>query len=214
MNIQTLRTRWHDLTSHFFHPEKVAGIWEQLESQYAQPPGRAYHNLDHISDCFTQFDQVIDQANNRLALELAIFFHDVVYNPQTKVPFENEEKSAELAEQVLSQAGMPMSEVGQVAQLILDTRHQHVAESADGRLLVDIDLSILGRESERFWRYEQQIRDEYSWVEENGYRSGRAKIMQGFLDRDQIYQTVWFYDRYEKQARQNVQELIRKLESD
>lgn len=212
MNTQALKNRWQELTSHFLPPEKLAEIWQKLEDQYAQPPGRAYHNLGHISDCFSQLDQVLDLANNRLPLELAIFFHDVVYDPQSKVPFENEEKSAQLAVELLTGAGFPPSECSIVANLILDTRHAEVAKSADGRLLVDIDLSILGRGSERFWAYEKQIREEYGWVEESAYRAGRANIMQGFLDRERLYQTAWFFDRYEEQARKNLTALIKSMQ--
>lgn len=214
MSIQSLKDRWFQLTSHFVAQDLGAEIWQQLEGQYAQPPGRAYHNLNHISDCFAQLDQVLDLVGNRLAVELAIFFHDVVYDSQATVPFQNEEKSADVAAQLLRSAGLPDSEVHIVTRLILDTRHNEVAQTADGRLLVDIDLSILGAQADRFWNYEDQIRQEYSWVELSAYRSRRAKIMEGFLLRDRLYQTPYFYEKYEEVARHNLQALVLKMTTD
>ena len=210
MPIHPLQTRWLALTSHFIPTDKAEALWQQLESHYTRP-GRAYHNLQHISDCFAQFEMAKELAHQRLPLELAIFYHDVIYDPQEKVRFANEEKSATFAQNALQQAGIPASEIGRVVQLILDTRHDESPQTADGRLLVDIDLAILGADEARFWRYEEQIREEYSWVEETAYRTGRTTIMQGFLNRDQLYLTDFFKARLESQARKNLQSLIDKL---
>jgi predicted metal-dependent HD superfamily phosphohydrolase len=43
-----------------------------------------------------------------------------------------------------------------------------------------VDLSILGREAEVFWRYEGDIRKEYAWVSEDLFRRERVKILGAF----------------------------------
>ena len=209
MHKLTVQNRWFELTSHLFTDETADILWDQLERLYGEPH-RAYHNFEHIADCFQKLDAAADLIGNRLMLELAIFYHDVIYDPQAQKG-KNEQDSADFAAETLARAGLPNSEIGIIYQLILDTQHQVVSKSADGRLLVDIDLTILGAELERFNRYEQEIRAEYSRVEEQAYRAGRAQLMQGFLNRERIYQTRYFFDRYEEKARQNLKRLIQHL---
>lgn len=80
-------------------------------------------------------------------------------------------------------------------------------------LLVDIDLSILGRTPSEFDEYENQIRQEYRWVTEETFRKGRAHILREFIRREFIYQTKFFRERYESQARENLRRSLRQLET-
>jgi predicted metal-dependent HD superfamily phosphohydrolase len=82
---------------------------------------------------------------------------------------------------------------------------------ADAPLLVDVDLSILGRAAERFWKYEAQIRMEYEWVPEDIFATKRAEILDRFLRRRRIYSTEHFFVRYEKRACTNLLASLQKL---
>ncbi len=84
-------------------------------------------------------------------------------------------------------------------------------DTPDQQLVVDIDLSILGAPEERFDEYEQQIRQEYSWVDEAVFRSVRGKILQEFLARPAIYSTRTFQDLLERCARANLERSIAAL---
>ena len=81
-------------------------------------------------------------------------------------------------------------------------------ETPDQQLIVDIDLSILGAPLERFFEYERQVRQEYSWVDEAIFRSVRSRILQEFLARPSIYSTMIFRDRLERPARENLKRSI------
>jgi predicted metal-dependent HD superfamily phosphohydrolase len=74
-------------------------------------------------------------------------------------------------------------------------------------------LSILGQPEKRFWEYENQIRAEYAWVDAAIFSQKRAEILETFLTRKRIYATDWFFDRYEQQARQNLEASIARLRS-
>ena len=91
-----------------------------------------------------------------------------------------------------------------VHDLVMATRHTAVPSGQDDRLLVDIDLSILGAERARFDEYEQQIRREYAYVPGFLFRRKRREILTGFLDRPAIYSTPHFHDRLEARARDNL----------
>ena len=73
---------------------------------------------------------------------------------------------------------------------VLATRHAgERPETADGRLLVDVDLSILGADADRFDEYERQVREEYAYVDDEAFRRGRRLVLEGFVGRASIYGT-------------------------
>src|SRR5262249_26786699 len=99
-----------------------------------------------------------------------------------------------------------------VRELVLATRHRAEPASADGRLTVDVDLSILGAPPERFEEYEAQIRQEYAWVPDPAFRDARAKILREFLTRPSLYATDFFRKRLEARARSNIAGSLARLE--
>lgn len=174
--------------------------WQQLQTAYTES-WRTYHNLDHIGHCLAEFAAVRQLADDPTAIEAAIWFHDVIYDTRAK---DNEERSAEFAVAVLRDAGKSASFCESVHTLILATRHQSQPASTDARLLTDIDLSILGQSPERYAEFERQIRREYVWVADQDFATGRSAILAGFLQRESIYNSPAFIQRYEKQARVNL----------
>jgi predicted metal-dependent HD superfamily phosphohydrolase len=178
-----------------------------LAAAYAEPD-RAYHTAEHIRDCLAQFDLSRNTALHPDELEMAIWFHDAVYRQGAR---DNEEMSAGLARRALGEAGVPEEVTGRIGGLVLATRHLTIPSEPDAVLLCDIDLSILGRAPEVFDEFERRIRREYSWVPESVYRSARAEILEGFLRRGSIYQTGYFRDRYEPQARANLARALKAL---
>ena len=140
---------------------------------------------------------------------MALFYHDAVYETHAK---DNEERSAELARDVLEEYCRMNDEIAaSVASLILATRHDATATGGDCRVLVDIDLSILGAQIDRFDEYERQIRFEYSWVPESDFKKGRAAVLEAFLARDTIYNTDLFQARLEERARNNLRRSLAAL---
>lgn len=180
---------------------------ERVRTLYDQPP-RAYHNWSHVEACLRELSAVRSLCADPDALEVAIWLHDCIYDPQRH---DNEEQSATLARKWLAELLAPSSFIDTVAQLILVTKHNAIPASPDGKLIVDIDLSILGQAPEVFDAYERAIRQEYSFVPDEAFRAGRTCILQGFLDRPKIYCTQSFQGRYERAARANLARSIEQL---
>jgi predicted metal-dependent HD superfamily phosphohydrolase len=199
------RNRWNRL---FRGSEKKAAHWYDRLLELYSELHRHYHNVQHIGDCLNKFDSARDAAHEPLALELAIWFHDAIYNPRAA---DNEERSAELAEQFITETGVVRELKTAVYQLILATKHHDGTLRRDAALMVDVDLSIFGQSPERFWKYEEQIRAEYEWVPENIFAMKRAEILERFLSRDKIFRTKFFFSKYETQARANLAESVRRL---
>lgn len=182
----------------------TAQVYEELLNCYGQSH-RAYHGVQHLAECITVFEKVSHLAMQPAPLEIALWFHDAIYQTRQK-PDEpnNEQRSAEWASQFLHRCGVNPVTIEQVAQFIMATQH-HQASNADEQLMVDIDLAILGSPPERFAQYQQQIRAEYDFVPPALFAVKRREVLDGFYQRSRIYQTDYFYGHYEQQARQNLQ---------
>jgi predicted metal-dependent HD superfamily phosphohydrolase len=174
-------------------------LFAALENAYAEPH-RAYHTSQHIDECLGY----VDLAHASAGIELAVWFHDAIYDPRAEG---NEERSAEWAAREI---GEPSVLAGTVRELILITRHDVIPTTPDEQLL-DIDLSILGADPPRFAEYETQVRREYAWVPEELFRSGRASLLRRFLARPSIYSTDPFRGLLEAQARANLSDSVARL---
>ncbi len=170
--------------------------------------GRYYHNATHINDGLVELDSVRDLTAKPEEVEVAWYFHDVVYDSKAK---DNEEKSAELARKVLADSGVNLERISRVGNLVLATKHLIVPTKRDAQVLVDIDLSILGKSGEVFDEYESNIRKEYSWVPEDQFRAGRKAVLRAFSKRPILYSTEFFRDKYEDKARENLARSINQL---
>ena len=171
-------------------------------------PDRSYHGLSHLRDCLAQLDDFPERAEYRDVVEAALWFHDAVYDPRAA---DNEERSAERARQVLASLGVADGTAAEVARLVLLTRHHTPPTDAAGRLLCDIDLSILGGSPTDFDAYDRAVRVEYSWVPDSLYRRERRRVLNAFLDRSPLYQTEHFRRRFEAAARENVRRAVERL---
>lgn len=180
--------------------------YEKLTRAYAEPQ-RHYHNQRHIAECLTEFDGARHLAQQPVAVELALWFHDAVYYPKAG---DNEEQSAAMARDCLEASGASRL-AATVSELVMATKSHSTEAGSDAALMVDVDLSILGQGEQRFAEYEAQIREEYRWVRKPIFNSKRAEILERFLARSRIYATDFFAARYEQQARRNLEGSIRRL---
>ena len=178
-----------------------------LIARYSEPH-RKYHTVQHLDECFARFDEARELAQKAYEIELALWFHDAIYDVRRQ---DNEERSADWARSAAARAGAAEAVCSRLHQLILATKHDAEPPSPDAALLVDVDLAILGAAPERFDEYERQIRDEYSWVPGFVFRRKRREILQGFVARPRLYNTTHFRDRYEARARANLIRSIRRL---
>jgi predicted metal-dependent HD superfamily phosphohydrolase len=169
---------------------------------------RHYHTTRHLEECFDALERVRGEAERAGEVELALWFHDAIYETRRH---DNEQRSAEWARSVADQAGLDAGVGGRVAALIMATRHDAEPVGADACVLVDVDLSILGAEPERFDEYERDVRQEYGWVPTPVFRRERRKILRSFLERPQIFQTPAMHAAREQRARANLARSLRQL---
>ena len=172
-------------------------------------PHRKYHTIQHLSECLELFEQYYRLAERPAEVEIAIWFHDAIYDTRAS---DNEMKSAVWAERELLAASVDPEKIERIKNHILATQHSVLPEGNDQQLLVDIDLSILGACHFRFEEYEEQIRAEYKWVPQSIFVSKRKEILNEFLDRRPIFHTPDLFKVFEDQARVNLVYSIWSLE--
>lgn len=183
--------------------------FERIARAYAEP-GRHYHGTAHIIDCLAEFDRAAHLAVRPAEVELALWFHDVVYDPRSA---ENERRSAEWADDVLTRAGAGSESCRRIREAVLATAGHEAPADADQALLFDVDLSILGRAPDAFDAYDAAIRREYDFVPDEAYRRGRAEVLRRLLTRDPLYFTDTFRARYDEAARTNLRRALARLET-
>lgn len=170
---------------------------------------RHYHTLKHIHHVLNTIETLQAYAKNLIAVQLAAWFHDVIYDTQAK---NNEERSAEYAGAVLNSLKVPPTAIATVTRLILNTKHhQAAADDCDSQVLLDADLAILAAKPIQYQEYARAIRREYAWVSKAEYIAGRKQVLERFLQRQRIYFTPLMFETAEQSARFNLQAEIQNL---
>lgn len=207
-DMAVLLNEWEILCVHRDVAEDRAADLRPVLEAYAGP-GRHYHDVRHVADCLRELEEVRTECDDALAAGAALLFHDCVYDPTRP---DNEERSADVAAALLAPLGWGRRFLEAVRSLILATKHAAPPETNDGAIVVDIDLSILGKPPEVFDAYERAIRREYGHVPDGAFAAGRAEVLRRFLARPTIYATPTFRERYEVAARQNLRRSLSQLE--
>jgi len=202
-----LQQEWLNLLSNFqVEAHLTQELWEELQNYYSEKH-RAYHNPHHLYDIFIKLEKQKEQINDLPAIQFAIWYHDIIYQPLSK---QNEEKSAMLCAKRLDEMGFESSFKEKVFKLICSTKRHDLeaweskADQTDNAILLDLDLSILGTDQKSYQSYIQQIRQEYKIVPTFLYQRGRKKVLRHFLEQDRIFKTALFFEQYEQVARENI----------
>lgn len=198
------RDAWRDAWRSLGAGAPNDALLAELLARY-QEPHRAYHTLQHLDECLDGLAREASNAERPAEIALALWFHDAIYDVHRH---DNEERSADWARDAMLSAGAEPAAAARVHALVMATRHQAQPEDADARLLVDIDLSILGAPPARFAEYERQIRIEYGHVPPDVFEPRRRSILGSFLARDPLYLTPPIRARIEEAARRNLQQAI------
>lgn len=180
----------------------VVAAGEELARRYGEAQ-RAYHVLAHVAQVLDDVDALLEAgepADDPVAVRLAAWYHDAVYDPGAA---DNERASAELAGQRLAALGVDRDRRARVGALILATR-EHRPEGPDQRVLVDADLAVLAGDPPAYAAYVAALRAEYAAVSEPAWRAGRGAFLEGMLARPALYSTATLHARGEAPARRNL----------
>ena len=179
----------------------------QLVASYAHPD-RRYHDGRHLAEVLERVHELSANAVefDRMAVLLAAWFHDSVYDAQPDA----EKRSAAWAAEALPSL-VDQAVVDEVVRLVLITEHHRPADDdANGCALSDADLAILAAAPERYAEYVASVRSEYAHVPDDAFAAGRAEILLDLLAKPHLFHTTYARGAWEDAARANV---LRELET-
>ena len=195
---------------------QVAELGESLLQAWEQPH-RAYHHSGHLSQMLTDLDRLYahrTQGSTPLALVLAAWFHDAVYEG---APGEDERRSEQLAsaslEPLVTAGLLTGHELQMVSLLVRATATHELPESvdlpagyepADIQFFLDADMAILAADSARYRRYLRGVRREYSHFDNEAFRAGRMTFLHSTLRRERIFLSEQALTLWEEPARANL----------
>jgi len=205
-----LKMRWEATALTLNIPLTAAeGIYDQLCFEYSAWT-RSYHNLSHIWSLLQFVELYAEELESKALFEMAIWFHDYIYDAQKK---DNEAQSAYWAEELLHPY-LNKKQLHYIKELILSTigHKPRLKDNSDQTWFLDFDLAVLASDRTTYKAYADAIREEYkSWYSYFVYNFGRKKVMKKFLKRKQLYYSSTFKENYEAIARENVKWEIRGL---
>ena len=196
---------------------QVAELGESLLQAWEQPH-RAYHHSGHLSQMLTDLDRLYahrTQGSTPLALILAAWFHDAVYEG---APGEDERRSEQLAsaslEPLVTTGLLTGHELQMVSLLVRATATHELPESADLpagyelediQFFLDADMAILAADSAHYRRYLRGVRSEYSHFDDEAFRTGRTTFLRSTLRRERIFLSEEGLQLWEEPAQANLQ---------
>lgn len=177
-----------------------AAIYQRLVDGYNEPQ-RHYHTMAHIEHCMAMFNECKSLVENADALELSIWFHDVIFEPGKP---DNEARSAELYLEYSD--GVHAADLRElVARLIMATLHDGSSlEDSDAAFMVDIDLSSFGLCWEAFLKDSGDLRAENPGLSDAKFYRNKAEFLTKLRARERFFLSDFFYPRFEQQAHRNI----------
>lgn len=175
----------------------------ELDLLYSEPH-RHYHTMSHIAIMFS----LATAHGLKLSVpqQLAIFYHDAIYNPTRK---DNEEQSNSLFLRHHSGTLLPQY-TNRVSSIILDTK-THIASCHESFDVLDLDLAGLGFDFDTYMYASEQIRQEYIHLPEDTWIANRKLFLKSMLDKDNLFHTHWGKDFYQIKAMRNMEKELNLL---
>ncbi len=177
------------------------GDWSGDRDEIKEKMKWSYHKRLHAIDCSNELYEVKHLLDDPDAVECALLFHDIIYDPTSHT---NEEDSAALAEKMLTQRWVAKDFIEKVKKLILATKHIDTPTDNDTKYIMDIDMAILGKNPRIYTQYGQDVRREYYMYDDAKYKKWRDKFLDGIISKKNVYHTEYFHDKYQKQLETNV----------
>lgn len=210
-DLDALRSRWiralEGVRSGGPDPDPYA---DNLLTRWREPQ-RRYHTVAHLTAVLDHIDVLEKEAADPDLVRLAAWFHDAVYLPDRS---ENEERSARLAERALTEAGVSQERTAEVARLVrLTVTHAPADDDRNGQVLCDADLAVLASAPDAYAAYTAAVREEYAFVPDEAFRTGRADVLRQLLDLPRLFRTPYAARAWEERARENVRRELDHLSS-
>jgi predicted metal-dependent HD superfamily phosphohydrolase len=181
--------------------KKAEKYFDLLTKLYSKKP-REYHSLSHLKFIGSIQELQLYSEVNSATFIMKKWFHDAIYNPESK---DNELNSKLLWEKIALKEGVVPSIIDNVSKGIDATNYgKYFPHNFEDKVFCDTDLSILGQPQDTYSIAASGIRKEYRHLNDSQFIEGRLKVIDYFLSLPRIYITERYVERFENQARLNL----------
>ena len=118
--MEILQKQWKELAGAYCENSGLVDqCWKEITGAYKHK-SRHYHNLSHIHSLLNQADTFKEHIKDFDTICFAIWYHDIIYKVWRK---DNEQKSADLARERLTDIGLGANRFDRCHALILATKN-------------------------------------------------------------------------------------------
>jgi len=162
---------------------------------------RHYHTLRHVISMLENIkDFKLGSFNDTSKLELAIWFHDIIYDATSN---NNEELSANQFSLFAEVIGLDEKIIKEVYWMIRVTTHKGTPQTRLEDIICDLDLREFANDRQKLNTIE--VRREFSHLSNEEWKFGRTMFVQSMLNKEFIYHTDEYRRLLEDTARNNLQ---------
>jgi predicted metal-dependent HD superfamily phosphohydrolase len=209
--IKYLKTSFYNIFEYFNPINNSIGIYWKEWLHNMTLENRYYHNIYHIFNMLKDLSYISNVSallsDNRLELLLAIFYHDYVISPilpnvqytgnPIYAPVSDEQLSYYHLETIIRNSYIfdmnyinfhrlqNFFKVTENHQVINDSIYTYIGE----KLMSDLDLMVLSSPTVDYIKYTDNIRKEYSHVDDNVFYARRLDFIKNLLKRENLYFT-------------------------
>lgn len=204
---------------------------QTLVNMYKEPQ-RFYHGVGHVQHLFKKFSEFLlamgpeggthfatterrqvkyhgrmDQYQHR-EIVLMVWFHDCIFSTDEANFRQNEDRSAEF---FLYTYNLKKNKLIGMAKNVYDgilASKNHLVTQAGltltQQIFLDLDLCGMGEDYDTFIVNGNNIRTEFSWLEEHLFTENRMKFFQTLMLREHIYYHPKMRELFEQPTRDNI----------
>lgn len=209
LSARVSRARFEDAAARLGATREIDAVHAQLTAAHTTA-ARVLHDLAYVARALEVFDDVASSLARPAEIEIALWFRDIVY--ATHPLARSEARSADAAYASCLRMGVHEPVARSVRQLVAATGDHALAVDADAEAMIDIDLAVLGSAPLAYAAFERDLRAEHRWLTFEGvYRAGRARVLRDLLARCPLFRHPRLRDRFEAQARRNIESALAEL---
>lgn len=165
---------------------------------------RHYHTLDHVEYMLDNLDKYFTNLiteEEKLKLELAIWYHDIIYIVQSE-PSINEYESTLIFSEMAQYIGLSEEFIKDVYDLIMITTHTIKPETLSQKIICDLDL--LGMGTGDYFKNGDAFRLEFYHLTNEEWNEGRIDFLEYMLNKKPLFHTGMINKYYEANAHYNL----------
>jgi predicted metal-dependent HD superfamily phosphohydrolase len=114
---ELVKQQWVALCDRLNIKDDEEKIWSVIAARYSES-ARHYHTMNHIADLFEKKSSMNLKINDSIVFNLAIIFHDIVYDPASST---NEEDSVKLFQELCTEH-IPKEIADKTSEYIIATK--------------------------------------------------------------------------------------------